>query len=388
MCTILLVSTIGYFGYQTYFSPKENIQIPVINGNSPIPPEENAPTPPGSNRVIDSGRHILQLADEGVHKQSRREWWYFNVFFNNPDSDLKGYSLVVSFNQMKPFDVRFLKPDNLFIILFDDSGTSYNLATFNKRRGTLQTVGPGVNITFENSWAKGSYPSWHVHAVNNEQGFTADLDFVADFLPIWVEGRSANLPIAKYVAGDYYIPRCNVVGNMTWGGKHYNVSGTGYHDHVWETNVPRFISKGWDWCNFHFDNGWEMYLSKFIIRWPGNLYAGAIVISPNNRNLTEFIVFDLKYTETATPKGLPFMKYPKKLHLEAQRDDMKLSLDIDVYNTCQIVWKLGRTGMFEGPCTAKGTFSWSGYSVDLNGYGLSEFTRVKYLLGLPGILQK
>jgi len=131
-----------------------------------------------------------------------------------------------------------------------------------------------------------------------------------------------------------------------------------------------------------------MYLSKFILRWPGDLYAGAIVISPNNRNLTEFIVFDLKYTETGTPKGLPFMRYPKKLHLEAQRDDLLLSLDIEVVNTCQIVWKLGRTGMFEGPCTAKGTFSWSGYTVSLNGYGLSEFTRVKYLLGLPGILQK
>jgi hypothetical protein len=67
---------------------------------------------------------------------------------------------------------------------------------------------------------------------------------------------------------------------------------------------------------------------------------------------------------------------------------MTLKLDIDISNTCQIVWKLGRTGMFEGPCNVKGTFSWSVYSVDLNGYGFSEFTRVKYILGLPGIFHK
>jgi hypothetical protein len=82
------------------------------------------------------------------------------------------------------------------------------------------------------------------------------------------------------------------------------------------------------------------------------------------------------------------MAYPKKLHVEAQRDDMTLKLDIEIYNTCQMVWKWARTGMFEGPCYAKGTFSWSGYTVELNGFGLSEFTRVKYLFGLPGIFRK
>ena len=82
------------------------------------------------------------------------------------------------------------------------------------------------------------------------------------------------------------------------------------------------------------------------------------------------------------------MTYPKKLHVEAKRDDMILKLDIEIYNTCENVWKWARTGMFEGPCYAKGTFSWSGYTVELNGYGLSEFTRVKYLFGLPGIFRK
>lgn len=388
VCSILLFASFSYIVYNSNTNQKKNLQIPPINGNTPKPAEENEPTPPGSNRVIDSGRHILLPTDEGTHNRSRREWWYFNVFFDDPDSDLQGYSLIVSFNKMKYFDIRFLRPDNLFIILYDDTGTSYNFATLNQRRGTLQSTGPGVDVTFENSWVKGVYPSWHIHAVNDEKGFIIDLDFLADFLPVWVEGRSANLPIAKYVAGDYYVPRCKVTGNMTWNGKEYHVGGVGYHDHVWENNVPRLVSKGWDWLNLHFDNGWEMYLSKFILRTPRNQYSGAVVISPNNRNLTEFIKFTLTYTETASPKGLPFMTYPKKLHLEAQRDDMTLKLDIEIYNTCQIVWKWARTGMFEGPCYAKGTFSWSVYTVELNGYGLSEFTRVKYLLELPGIFIK
>ncbi|PNX45972.1 MAG: hypothetical protein BV459_07390, partial [Thermoplasmata archaeon M11B2D] len=111
MCSVLLISSIGYFTYQNSLTPKDTFQIPTIQGEMPISGEDPEPTPPGTNRLIDSGRHILLPEDEGFHKGSRREWWYFNVFFNGLESDLQGYSLVVSFNQMKFFDIRFLKPD-------------------------------------------------------------------------------------------------------------------------------------------------------------------------------------------------------------------------------------------------------------------------------------
>ena len=389
MITILLVSSVGYIIYQNTTPQQPDMQIPPVDIESPISEDDNEPTPPGTNRVIDSGRHVLQLADEGFHKGSRREWWYFNVFFNDPDSDLQGYSMIISFNQMKFFDVRFLRPDNLFILLFDDKGNNYPLSTFNKRRGTLQAISDGVGVTFETSWAKGAYPSWQVHAVNQENDFIADLSYTADFLPVWVEGRSANLPLASLVTGgDYYVPRCNVIGTITWQGKQYNVSGMGYHDHVWQSVVPRWVSPGWDWANLHFDNGWEMYVSKFGLRAPFKLSFDSIIISPNNRNITEFNKFDITYTETATPKGMPFMHYPKKLHVEAKADDMVLSMDITIVNTAENLWRFARTGMFEGPCIATGTFKWDTYTVELNGYGLSEFTRVKYLFSPLGILRK
>ena len=121
-----------------------------------------------------------------------------------------------------------------------------------------------------------------------------------------------------------------------------------------------------------------MYLSKFIFRLPTNIYAGALIISPDNRNIVEWALFDLKYIENNQAKNLQSMSYPIKYHLEASRDDMSIDLDITVNNVCEIVFKFGRTGMFEGPCVAKGTFSWEGNTVELNGYGMSEVTRVKY----------
>lgn len=359
----------------------------VVDGHS-ISFSEEIPTPPGSNRGIDLGRHVLEPEDEGAHEKSRREWWYFNVFFNEPGTDLENYSMIVSFNKMAFNDVRFVKRDNLFIILYDNQSGYENLCSLDKKRGTLQAEGPGVNVAFEQSWAKGTYPFWQVHACNDENGFCADLNFTADFLPVWVVGRSPNLPRAGEYAGDYYIPRCVVKGTVILDGQQYNVSGVGYHDHVWETLTRRIITRGWEWFNLHFENGWEMYLSKFIFRTPFERYAAALILSPDNRNMVEFDKFTIEYTQTQSPEELPLMSYPVKIRVEAEKDGMSLVLDIENYNICDIVWKFGRTGMFEGPCRVSGTFSWSGYSVDLQGYGMSEVTRVKYLLERPRIFFK
>ncbi len=347
--------------------------------------DDEPPTPPGSDRGIDAGRHVLEITDESPHRYSRREWWYFNVFFNDPKSDLKNWSMIVAFNKMARLDIRFQSRDSLFMMLYD-SDEYHKFSSLGKKRGTFKSIGPGVNLVFENSWAKGQYPNWFLHAENPEMDFIAELEFDADFLPVWVEGRSSNLPFSGFLAGNYYIPRCKVEGEIIWEGKTYSVRGVGYHDHVWENNIPRFISKGWDWFNLHFENGWEMYISKFNLRSIRDNYAGAIIISPNNRDMVEFVKFDLKVLESVNPADLPSLSYPKKLRLEANRDDMDLVLDINIYNTCETVWKRARIGMFEGPCTATGTFSWSGNNVELNGYGFSEFTKVKYLLQRPNII--
>jgi hypothetical protein len=114
---------------------------------------------------------------------------------------------------------------------------------------------------------------------------------------------------------------------------------------------------------------------------PPNTLTGALLVSPNDRNIVEWgTEFTLEYVEEKPADGYSAMTYPVKYHLVASRDDMKLELDIEVYNAIEIVWKYAGIGMFEGPCRVTGTFAWSGNIVELNGYGMTEVTRVKYLL--------
>ena len=48
-------------------------------------------------------RKILRPEDEGPHFHrllSMREWWYYNVIFDKPDSELKNWSALISFNHV------------------------------------------------------------------------------------------------------------------------------------------------------------------------------------------------------------------------------------------------------------------------------------------------
>jgi len=381
--TILLIAT--YFASGIIWSDPDNI-APIDDDPLDLQDTE-PPTPPGNNRLVDKGRHVLTVEDESVHRFSRREWWYFNVFFDK-ESDLANWSMIVSFNKMAPNDIRYLDRDNFFFVLYDPDGTCYSYGSLDNPRGVFQAQKPGVDLTFGNSWAKGQYPEWTLHAEDPNGELIADLVFKADFMPVWVEGRSSNLLIGGYVAGDYYIPRCNVTGSLTWKNQEYTIKGLGYHDHVWETNIPRFITNGWEWFNFHFDNGWEMYVSKFNLRRIRDIYAGAIVISPNNRNLVEFNKFDLEKIELISATDFPRIQYPIQYRLHAERDGMILNLDIHVYNVCEIVWPRAWTGMFEGPCVVTGSFTWDQESVNLQGIGMSEVTIVQYLLQRPRFLDR
>ncbi|MBU0498131.1 MAG: hypothetical protein KKC68_05615 [Candidatus Thermoplasmatota archaeon] len=362
----------------------------ILDSGSDSPPliTKEPPTPPGNNRLVDKGRHVLTLMDESEHRFSKREWWYFNVFFTDSKGELVNWSMIISFNKMASNDIRFLQRDNFFLVLYDNLGTYYSYNSLNNPRGSFQAGQEGVELSFGPNFAKGTYPQWMVHAEDQNNELITDLIFTADFLPVWVEGRSSNLVFGGFMAGDYYIPRCNVSGTLQWKQKTYNITGIGYHDHVWEANIPRFITNGWEWFNFHFDNGWEMYVSKFNLRRIRDVYAGAIIISPNNRNLVEFNTFDLKPRNLNSATGIARMKYPQEYTLVAERDDMKISLEIKIYNICEIVWPRARTGMFEGPCYVSGTFSWDQECVTLQGFGMSEVTIVEYLLQRPKILDQ
>ncbi|OYT57278.1 hypothetical protein B6U70_02550 [Euryarchaeota archaeon ex4484_162] len=407
----ILIIVAGLFLYRAgYITPVEREESPPSHdtNNNTSPPI--IPTPPSS--FIPSYRRDVSPEDEGVHYDKIRicrEWWYFSAAFDDPDSDLRDWVVAVSFNHMARGDLLGQrKPDLLLVSLFGPNGETYG-GIINKKRGfgilytgTLIASSPGVNVEFEDSWAEGEYPDWHVHAedkdIDQNHELIVDLDYHANSLPLWTIGNRA-FEKSKSTIANYMLMGCTVVGTITVDGIEYNVKGTGYLEHSWTPKtITRGSINGWDWFHITLKNGWSIYLTNFYptpqlisSRFSKTNPFGTIIITTDNgETLTELRNIDLKITRE-DKKIFPFVKMPSEFDLYAKPSlhpiyiisqsllfgtNIKVDAIIEIDNAYNKVWRFPTfVGMKVGRCLINGSISWSDddgdHEIPLEGFGVS-----------------
>jgi len=270
------------------------------------------------------------------------------------------------------------------------------------KSGTLIASSPGVNVEFEDSWAEGEYPNWHVHAedrdIDKSHEITIDLDYKANSLPIWTIGNRA-FDKSRSTIANYLFAGCDVTGIVKIDGREYKVAGTGHHEHSWTPNiVTRGSLNGWDMFNIILDNGWSLYISNFYPTpqlissetYRVNPFGTAIIATDNGETLTELKNIDLKITKE-DDQIFPFVKMPLDFDLDAKPSidpiyiisqsflygtNMKLDTSIGIENDYNKVWKFPTyLGMKTGMCLINGTLSWSDnegdHTIPLDGIGVS-----------------
>ena len=388
---IVIIIAVAFLYKVGYFYPEkeEEKEIPPCLKNVT---EKKQPPPPPT--IILPSRRVLTGEDEGCHFHSlmvSREWWTFTA---NLDGEMKGWSIIISFNHMAYGDLfGQLKPDVFVLVLSDDKGNVYGGLT-NEKRGTLIATAPGVDITFGESWAQGTYPEWHVHAEMHEKhSISVDLDYFSHSLPLWTSS-SRIINASKGNLASYILLGCNVTGKISLDGVVYEVTGKGFFEHSWSPfYVRKFLVDGWDRFYISLDNGWQIYISKYYPT-PSSISSklhkiitfGELVITPDGESITEFKTFDLKIKQKE--KIFIFTKFPtsfslsaeKKMNILLQQIDLKINLDITTKGTFQKIWKFPTyVGTKIGMCTVKGKISWrensEEISLELNGYGIVWTTR-------------
>jgi len=326
-----------------------------------------------------------------------QEWWYYNAFFNEPDSELRNWSLMISFNQMGVSDM-------FFMTLYDDN-KSYGGSVVDVN-GVIQSSSPGVNVEYITSYALGIYPIWHIYAEDGDldkNNIIVNITYKANSLPLWLLFNTGhNLSISP--GGHYCIKNCEVTGEIKINGTVYNVHGVGYHEHSWFN----FLSKEqeqlginnieqeqigfqdiidvWDWFCIHFDNGWDMFVGKFLQQSPlASFIPGNLWITPDGENITECFFFKFEYIETIE-SSVPSVEIPTKVHIHAiflntfitnpLKGLIRLDAVIKTKNIHEYLWgDPPQYGMWEGPCIIDGTIKWRGNTVELNGWSMMELTR-------------
>ncbi len=250
-------------------------------------------------------RNKIGQLDEGPHKNKRylnREWWYYNVVFNDKDSELKDWIIKCSIN-------RAVSSDSIKLILHDNKKENYG-GIYKKEKGATIAKGPGVNVKFDKCQIKGMYPKWHVHMENtgmDKKEIKADLDFKAKSKPFWII-KNTGKNKSESILGYYYVMNSDVKGEISIDGKKYNVKGLGYYDHTWspyskkeaENKTFNFRGNVWDWLLIRLENNWNLFIGKI---YPKNrkitttFSPGGITVISNNDKISEVYLFPVYYKD-------------------------------------------------------------------------------------------
>ncbi len=411
---VMIVATTFFLVKADYISiilPNVHTNPPGKNNTTVTPlPIDQSPAPPTS--LIPAYRRDVSPEDEGVHFNdlcTSREWWYFNAVFTDTTSQLKDWAVAVSFNHMARGDLFGTnKPDLLIVSILGNNSETYG-GMVNKehhlgilQQGTLIAETPGVKVAFEDCWAEGSYPRWHVHVenpdVDSAHEIVIDLDFSAQSLPVWALGSHVIEKSDSEVA-NYVLLGCTVSGTVTIDGESYIVKGTGSHEHSWTPNAIRklFIG-GWDMFTLTMENGWNLYVANYL---PSpQAISGAIsaldpfgtllISSDKGKTITELKDVNLKITQR-DEKVFPLVRLPSGFSLQADPSinplyvvsqsllyGTKTSLkgDLSITHATNHIWKFPTyIGMKIGYCVYDGSLSWTDdegdHEVPIHGIGVS-----------------
>jgi len=339
-------------------------------------------------------KYCLKENDEGPHFNSffkKQEWWYYNVLFNDRESQLKNWSAVISF-------ATFPHTDNFRLILHDNNKKKTYGDSYLRPIGDCKQKKPAVNVGIKDSYAKGQYPKWHVYANNKNIDtpfISLDLDYKANSLPIWLV-KNTGLNQSKSPFGYYCIMNCDVTGEVKIEKKTYKVKGLGYHDHTWmpligetskEYKKKMIDINVWDWLCIHFDNGIDLFIGKINSHKRSklsNIIPGSLCMSPVGKKAFETHFFKLEHIEhkNSSIKGL---KIPTKINIKTHKmnslkkkpfkEPFFLNITFEVENIKETIPRDPPTWCeWETTGKAYGILKTTKKTEKLNGWGIMETT--------------
>ena len=242
-----------------------------------------------------------------------REWWNLDAFIHAD----KNYSITASFEYEKETPAA-----NLFFTIFDwDENKVYNGSSYGDNISVMKCQGKSdIEITYKNSWMRGSYPHYIFHFENSDM--IAEINLLALSPPQFVAGSQGGiLPMGLGYYKYLFVPKCKVDGWILIEGERKNITGVGYYEHVWGNwsyhhplkgatikpyiNLTKWWWKnknifmdelaissdnpfGYDWAWISFDNGWTLFYGTIPFWVEGiplsifYLYDGAKVIEFGN----------------------------------------------------------------------------------------------------------
>ena len=169
--------------------------------------------------------------------------------------------------------------------------------------------------------------------------------------------KSVTPPLASHY---YSQPFIQVTGNLHVNGKEHPLTGQGWFDHEWSSQLMDASTAGWDWFSLHLDSGAK--IMAFRMRLSGQTdYISGSYIEPNGTSTA------LSSSELAlVPQGQTEVSgrlYPLAWRLNLPSKNINLKLQASKNDQVNS----GRFTYYEGALDISGTHSGRGF-MELTGY--------------------
>lgn len=265
--------------------------------------ETNYPT-------VVEGTALLFPHDHGAHPDYRTEWWYLTAWLQS-DSGPLGLQLTF-FRSRTPFarynPSRFAPRQLVFahaaladpargsLLHAEQAWRADPVTASYSELDTALTVGLASR-----RWSLSRDSDDRYHARIDDAAFSCDINVVADSAPV-LQGRagySRKGPEPTQASFYYSRPQLTISGSVQREGQLTEVTGKGWLDHEWSSELLDPRAAGWDWIGLNFDNGDALMAFRMRARDGTVLYSTARLIrslktsaSPSNKNAHDPVADD------------------------------------------------------------------------------------------------
>jgi len=311
--------------------------------------------------------------DEKGHRSSTLEWWAVIGFFTTQENQ-KQWSIKATLSEGGANKKQI---DSLCTITLFDQEEKRHYASYMRIQGTpLRTQPDTFNVGLNDSFIKGSYPSYEAHLRDPDQDIEIDLTIEADSLPHWVAQDATNgwIPMGLGFFKYGFIPKTKISGKIKIHGQLFNIKGTGYFEHVWgnfsydtplssvkdlkktistyvrlikwwlknrKLRVPETIMfctennpLGYDWAWTVLNNGWTIFYGNSLFWMTEGPATGILILSKDGKIYTEFNNIDFRYNTTQIAKNYDFV-YPSDFQITATNEKETLHLQFMMTQECR-----------------------------------------------------
>ncbi len=305
--------------------------------------------------------------DHGEHVKYRTEWWYITANLTAKGGKRFGLQWTIFRLADRPDHGQkgWESPQRYMAhLVVSDGSKTWQFERFS--RGGIGQA--GVEGQPFHAWLD----NWSLKSIGNRL-FPARLSFsdagVLGQFRIHNEGvfvkqgeNGYSLKNHEGTQASYYYsaPFLQLSGNLVLDGRTYSVSGSGWFDHEWSTDMLAESQKGWDWFSIHLDDGRALMISQVRNeKKRGHIFGSLALPNGQYRTLSakDIQIVPLRYSKV-NGKVLPL-----EWRIDVPKEGIRLT--VSAWNKDQ--WLNFRFPYWEGGITVTGSQKGEGF-MELTGY--------------------